>query len=303
MISESTKSEYKPIAERLKAIAKLSVENMPVLNTVFELMAANCVEEFRDYCSPAFSAFINNIASGDSWDLLENLSDSIAVIFYCPEWGTHIVIGFERRFIFLIIEAMFGGEGSEVPFTSDRPFTPLETRIGREVCEFAAGALVSAFRGVSEISLTPERTEASLEFTTLGQTSMVMVHAQILFQVLDQGGLMFVLLPQSSLVPIRHKLERERKTRGSSFDPTWATALTNGISTAELCMEAVLDGKELELGEVLRFKTGKIIELSGTANSVMLECEGKRLFRGRLGQSSGHFTVTIDASISEVPAA
>ena len=282
------------IGERLKALAKLSIDKLPVLNTVIERMAASCVEEFRQYCQPAFGAFVNQIVTGDSWDLLEALSDSIATIFYCREWDARIVIGVERRLMFTIVEAMFGGEGTEPPFESTRAFTALEIRIAKAVCEFAAKALESAFSSIYEITLEPERTETALEFTTLGQTSMMMVHAAVLLQVLDQGGVMYILIPISSLNPIRQKLERERKPPPVSFDPRWTHAMHNRISTTEVQVHAFISGKQLELGELARLKPGTTIELEGTGQDVILECEGDRLFRGHLGQAQGYFTITVD---------
>ena len=124
------KNESVGITEKLKEIAKLSLDRLPVLNSIFEDMAVTCVERFRDYCSPAFTAFVNQVASGDSWDLLEARADSVAVIFYCREWDARILLGLERRFVFAVIEAMFGGDGSELPFDGTRPFTALETRVG-----------------------------------------------------------------------------------------------------------------------------------------------------------------------------
>jgi flagellar motor switch protein FliM len=301
MIEASPQPDATSIGERLKELAKLSIDKLPVLNTVMERMAATCIEDFREYCQPVFSAFINQIVSGDSWDLLEALSDSIAVIFYCREWDARIVIGLERRLVFAITEAMFGGEGTEPPFEATRPFTSLETRIGRAVGEFAAKALEKAFAAIYEISLEPERTETALEFTTLGQTSMMMVHAQILLQVLDQGGLMYVLIPQSSLNPIRQKLERERKPLPSSFDPRWTHALHHRISTTEVRVSAMLEGKEMELGELVKLKPGATIELEGSGQSIVLECEGDQLFRGHLGQAQGFFTITVDEAISDEP--
>ena len=301
MIEASPQPNAASIGERLKELAKLSIDKLPVLNTVMERMAATCIEDFREYCQPVFSAFINQIVSGKSWDLLEALSDSIAVIFYCREWDSRIVISLERRLVFAITEAMFGGEGTEPPFEGTRPFTSLETRIGRAVGEFAAKALEKAFAAIYEISLEPERTETALEFTTLGQTSMMMVHAQILLQVLDQGGLMYVLIPQSSLNPIRQKLERERKPLPSSFDPRWTHALHNKISTTEVRVSAMLEGKQMELGELVKLKPGTTIELEGSGQSIVLECEGDQLFRGHLGQAQGFFTITVDEAISDEP--
>ncbi len=299
MINELKKSEAVGITEKLKEIAKLSLDRLPVLNSIFETMSVSCVEQFRDYCSPAFTAFVNQIVSGNSWDLLEASADSIAVIFYCREWDARIVLGLERRLVFAIVEAMFGGDGTELPFDATRAFTPLETRIGRAVCEFAANTLVTAFGAVCEISFVPERTETSLEFTTLGQASMMMIEAKILFQVLDQGGIMFVLIPQSAMNPIRQKLERERKPLPSSYDPRWTTALNRRVSSAEISVSAMIEGKTMPLDEIMRLEVGKTIALTGTDRSIILECQGDRLFKGRLGQERGFFTITIEEPLNE----
>jgi flagellar motor switch protein FliM len=299
VIYEAKKSEAVGIAEKLKEIAKLSLDRLPVLNSIFEKMAVACVERFRDYGSPVFTAFVNQVVSGDSWDLLEASADSIAVIFYCREWDARILLGVERRLIFAILEAMFGGDGTELPFDGTRPFTALETRVGRLVCEFAAKALQTAFGTICEISFVPERTETALEFTTLGQTSMMMIQAKVLFQVLDQGGVLFVLIPQNAMNPIRQKLERERKPLPSSYDPRWTSALNSRVSKAEVILNAVIEGRSIPLDDILRLEVGKTIELSGTDKSIILECEGDRLFRGRLGQSRGRFTITIEAPLNE----
>jgi flagellar motor switch protein FliM len=198
--------------------------------------------------------------------------------------------------MFTVVEAMFGGEGTEPPFEGTRAFTALEIRIGKTVCEFAAKSLESAFASIYEITLEPERTETALEFTTLGQTSMMMVHAAVLLQVLDQGGVMYVLIPISSLNPIRQKLERERKPPPVSFDPRWTHAMHNRISTTEVQVHAFINGKQMELGEIARLKPGTTIELEGTGQDVILECEGDSLFRGHLGQSQGYFTITVDGA-------
>jgi flagellar motor switch protein FliM len=299
MNSASNQPDSSSVGERLKAISKLSIDKLPVLNTIVERMAAGCVEGFREYCSPVFTAFVNQIVTGDSWDILEAVSDSIAGIFYCREWDARIVIGLERRLVFAIMEVMFGGEGTEPPFESTRPFTSLETRIGKVVCEFAAKSLAKSFSGICEMTLEPERFETALEFTTLGQTSMMMVHAAVLLQVLDQGGVMFVLIPQSSLNPIRQKLERERKSLPASSDPRWTSAMQSRISTTSVKVSAMLDGKELQLRELMQLKPGATIELDGSGHDLVLECEGDKLFRGHLGQAQGYFTITIDSLLSE----
>jgi flagellar motor switch protein FliM len=61
----------------------------------------------------------------------------------------------------------------------------------------------------------------------------------------------------------------------------------------------VIEGKSIELDDIMRLEVGKTIELSGTDQNIILECEGDRLFRGRLGQSRSHFTITVDEPLNE----
>ena len=151
MATISTKSETVSIGDRLRAIAKLSIDKLPVLNTVFERMASGCVEGFRDFCSPPFSAFVNQIVSGDSWDIRRNLYPIVSLLSFIAASGTPVLSwDSERRLIFAIVEAMFGGEGTDQPFIATRPFTALEARIGRVVCEFAAKSLEKSFAGICE---------------------------------------------------------------------------------------------------------------------------------------------------------
>ena len=51
-------------------------------------------------------------------------------------------------------------------------------------------------------------------------------------------------------------------------------------------LNAVIEGKNIELDERW-LEVGKTLELSGTDQNIILECEGDRLFRGRLGQARG----------------
>ncbi|KAI95126.1 hypothetical protein T281_07330 [Rhodomicrobium udaipurense JA643] len=288
------------IIDKLKELSKLSLDRLPVLTSIFEGMALSCCDEFREYCSPAVTAFVNQIVSGDSWDLLEACSDGVSVIFYCREWDARIVIGVERRLIFSIVDAMYGGDGSELPYEDKRSFTALETKIGRVICEFGARSFTESFRTVGEITLAPERTETALDFASLGQHNMMLIHAQILFQVLDVGGVMFVLIPQNVLLPVRQKLERQRAPMLSSVDPRWTSLLSQRVSRAEVSMDAVILGKEIELGQMLKLEVGKTLELEGTERNIFFEYEGDRLFRGCLGRERGTYTVTIDEALSDI---
>lgn len=291
------KTAIQAITDKLRETPKLSLDRMPVLSNIMEQLASTTVEKLRDYCSAPVTAFVNQIEVRDSWDLLEAFEDSVAVIFYSVEWDARIMIGVERRLLFSLLETMYGGENAETPFEAKRPYTPLETKVGRIVCELAATGLEVAFEGVADITLKPEKTETALEFTTLGQTSQMMLSAQLLLQVMDHGGRMFLFIPQSALYPMRQKLERERTTTPPQADPWWAKKMRSGIAKTEIVVDGTLEVVPKTLGALTKLQLGEMLELKGGYESIVIECGDQKLFRGRLGQANGKFNITITETI------
>lgn len=285
-------------SETLLSAQQLSVDKLPVLQGIFERLAPQCAEAMRDLVAVPTAFFVNQIETGNSWDVLESYEDSVAVIFKVPEWDTYLLVGLDRRFMFSLLEGMFGGDMSEPQFEATRPFTTLESRIGRAVCEKAASLFQTAFSSISTLTLIPERTETALDFTTLGQSSMTVITAQLLFQILDGGGRMFFMLPQAPLYPLRQKLERDRPSNQGISDPRWVRDMQNRVAGTEVNVAATIGAPDYPLLDIARFRIGQVIPLKyDAAAPVVLECDDERLFRCKLGQSQGLFTVELDAPI------
>lgn len=288
------------IAERLAETPKLSVERLPVLHGIFERLATSCTEGLRQMFAPPTTFFVNQVETGNSWDILESYEDSVGAIFYSPEWDARILIGLDKRFVFSAVEAIYGGDGTEVPFEGDRPFSLLETRMAKDICEIAASSLQASFESVSAITLKFERVEARIDFSTLGQRNTPTVVAQMLFQVFDNGGRMFILIPQPALFPIRKKLEQEYSPDTTSNDPRWTQQLQTSVAQTEVTLHAVLEGRTMTLYELATLRVGQIVDLRATTESlVTLESAEEALFRCRLGQAKGFFTVLTESSVDQ----
>jgi flagellar motor switch protein FliM len=119
--AEIRQSGGQPGTDKLLEPPKLEVERLHVLKGVLERLVTTLSERFREYCNVPSSFFVNQMESGNSWDVLESYEDSIAGIYYCRQWDSRIVIGLDRRFIFSLIDAAFGGDGSMPPFESRPP--------------------------------------------------------------------------------------------------------------------------------------------------------------------------------------
>jgi flagellar motor switch protein FliM len=287
-------------AEKLLETPKLSVDRLPVLPLIFERFGTACTEGLRELCAEPTTLFINQIESSNSWDVLESYEDSAAAIFYSPEWDCRILIGLDRRCIFSLMEAMYGGDGKELPFEGDRPFSTLETRVARTTAEIAARALQNAFLPGISTSFHFERVETRIDFSLLGQRNIPVIVGQILFQVLDQGGRIYILIPQSALHPLREKLTREMSPENQVKDPRWITGLQNGVGKSSVTVQAALEGREATLAELAQLKVGQVLALDSTTRSLIaLECEDQRLFWCKLGQANGSLSLVVEEAIDE----
>lgn len=291
-------SNVRPGTEKLLETPKLALDKLPVLTSVLERLVVTCAESFRDLCTIPASFFVNQLEAGNSWDVLESYEDSISAIYWAREWDTQILIGLDRRFIFSLIEAAFGGDGTIQPFESDRPFTSLETKLAKNVFNIVVPAFETLMNTVTPITFEFEKTETKLDFQSLGQTEIPVVVVQILFQILDNGGRMFMIIPQSALYQIRKRLERSRPFESSHADPEWARKMQDGIASADVTLEGAFDGPEMTLEALSNLKVGQMIRLNYDSQSLVgLECENERIFWCRLAQTKGHFAMVVEQPI------
>jgi flagellar motor switch protein FliM len=290
-----------PAAHILLQRPKLQIDRLPVLQSIFERLAQACTEGFRQVCVPPVTFFLNQVENKYSWDVLETYEDSIAAIIHCREWDAPMLVGVDRRFVFSLVEAAVGGDGSEMPYESDRPFSSFEVQLVQRILEMAVNSLQASFSALAPTTLKIEKVEAKLEFSALGPRNIPSVVTQLLFQVIDQGGRMFVLIPQSALYNLRTKLGQERAfTSSSGVDPTWARRLESGVAKTEVTLSAVLEGRSMTLAEIADLRPGQVLALNSTpASLVSLQSGTEPVFLCKLGQSDGYFTVVVDQPVKK----
>jgi flagellar motor switch protein FliM len=279
---------------------KLSLDRAPVLQGLFEKLATVCGEGMRSVCTPTCTFLMKGLTSGHTWDLVQPYEDGLAGIYYSRDWHARIIIGCDRRFVFALVEAMFGGDGKEAPYDGDRPFSAIEIRSMKEAFGLTASALQTLFAPIDRTAFSLERIETRLDASTLGLGDVPAVMAHLVVQVLDGGGRLFVLMPQTALAPFRKQFERERPPEMPPHDPVWTRQMHSEIGRAEVVLSGIMDGPSLTLEAIAALAVGHVLKLNATPESLLtLESDGKAFFRCRLGQSKGLFTVRIEQSVDE----
>jgi len=283
--------------ERLLDSGGISLERMPLLNVIFDRIAVQCSESLRQLSTaPAYTS-TSSIAAERIGAILDSFEGRVIVaIFHAQAWDARIMLALENKFVFTLVEALFGGDGSEVPYGEQRPLTNIEVRIAQKTFDLVARALQTGFADVGRTNFKFERIESRLDFAVIAPRPSFAVVARMNIRLLGRTGEMFVVIPQAALKPMRQNLANDLSNEATP-DPQWSKQIHNEVSRAEVVVHAVIEEDGFTLGDIADLKVGDILKLQATPRSrVKLESNSQALFWCHLGQADGLYTLKVDES-------
>jgi flagellar motor switch protein FliM len=289
------------IRDMLLDAAGLSLDRLPMLHVIFDRMSTSCAEHLRHMAASPMYYSLSGLESGRVTEILEMYeANAVAGIFHAPEWDSHILIGFDRDFIYTMVEVLFGSDGSEPPVEEARGFSSIELRMAQTLFEQVAKALQASFSLVVDTKFKLERIETRMDFAVIGRRNNQAVAAKFLLQALNRGGEMFVIIPQSVLNPMRKALSHVVTGESTGRDPRWMQQIATEVKKTEVNLTAVLEERFLSLGEIADLKIGDVIELQATPRTrVKLESNQQGLFWCHIGQSEGSYVLKVDELIDQ----
>ncbi len=292
-------SDHADIRDMLLDAAGLTLERLPMLNVIYDRLATFCADALRHMTAlqPYFSlSSVENSRIGDILDSYE--ANAIVGVFHAPTWDSHLLVGFDRDFVFTMIEALLGSDGSEPPVEEERSFSNVEVRVARAIFELIGKALRSAFGLVADVQIRFERSETRMDFAVIGRRSNPAVVSKYLLQAINRGGEMFVAIPQSALTPMRRSLSSLVSSESNGRDPNWARQIHDEVQRTEVVLRGVIEERGFTLDVVACFKVGQTLLLQATPRTpIRLQSTDQPLFWTRIGQHEGHYTLSIEEPI------
>ncbi|MEP9375432.1 FliM/FliN family flagellar motor switch protein [Aquabacter sp. CN5-332] len=287
---------HQDIRDMLLDAAGLSLDKLPMLHVIFDRMATHCADGLRQYAASQAYYSLSNLESGRIGDMLEMYeANAVAGVFHVPEWDSHIIVGFDRDFVFTMVEVLFGGDGSEPPVDDERSFSNIEIRIAQALFEQMGKALATSFALVKKATFTFQRLETRMDFAVIGRRNNLAIASKFLLQAINRGGEMFVIIPQSALTPMRQRLSRVTADDVSTRDPNWTRHIRSEVNRAEVTLRVIMEERQVTLGDVADLKVGQVLKLQATPRSKMkLESSDHPLFWCTLGQAEGSYVVRVE---------
>jgi flagellar motor switch protein FliM len=201
---------------------------------------------------------------------------------------------FESKLSYAIIDAYFGG--SDRPFSKidGKEFTQIELSFMKRVMDMAINDLEEAWAPVHRIDAQYSRTEINPQFIGVVPPSDVIITTTFEVEFESALGTIMVVIPYSTIEPIKHKLSSNYQTDSDIGDTVWTKSMSEHLNTVEAEAIVKLGETEISVSDLLNLKVGDIIPLSNDAASELdIEIESVPKLKGLSGIFKGNKAVQI----------
>ncbi|MGY4451105.1 hypothetical protein ACVWZR_005765 [Bradyrhizobium sp. i1.3.1] len=105
--------QRKQLPNYLLDAAGISIERMPMLNVIFDRMAASCTDSLQPMAGTPCYFSVNGITNDPLGDIIKDYEgNAVAAVLYAEQWDSRVIIMLDRDFVFTMVEAMFGSDAS-----------------------------------------------------------------------------------------------------------------------------------------------------------------------------------------------
>lgn len=276
---------------------KIYSERLPMLDVVSDRLARLLTTSLRNFTSDNVDVTCSRITSIRFSDYLNSIPlPTLIGVFKAKQWDTHALITFENQLVYSIIDVLLGGKKSAQASnrTEVRPYTTLERNLVERLIGVILTDFTESFSPICDIDFQHERLETNPRFAVVVHEKNVALKIAFKLEMEDRGGHFDLVIPYSSVEPVRELLLQNFMGEKFGYDHIWEDHLANRIREADVNLEASLPTEEFLLKDILNWKKGTHINLSSTLqSSIFLSSEKHQLLAGKLGQQNGHIAIKI----------
>ncbi|MGQ2991824.1 flagellar motor switch protein FliM [Brevundimonas sp.] len=293
----SERSGIRPIINT----ALVTYERLPMLEIVFDRLVRLMTTSRRNFTSDNVEVSLDNISSIRFGDYLNSIPlPAILAVFRAEELDNYGLLTVDSNLIYSIVDVLLGGRrGTAALRIEGRPYTTIERVLVQRMVEVILADAQAAFEPLTPVSFTLDRLETNPRFAAIARPANAAILVKLRIDMEDRGGRVELLLPYSTLEPIRKLLLQQFMGEKFGRDNIWEGHLATELWTTDTEVRVVLDEQQAPLSTVLDLKVGDTFMLNATPESeVSIRCGAIPVTTGRMGRKGQHIAIRVEAPIS-----
>ncbi len=272
-------------------------ERLPILEVICDRVVRSFSTNMRHLTSRVIDVRLAEMQSARFGELVDRIAlPALFGVFRIPEWDNHGVVIADAGLAYMAVEAMLGGPSGDRARTPAelRAFTSIETSLVSRMMQLALTDLAEAFAPIARLSMTLERLESNPRLASVVGPGISTAACSFHIELDGRGGRLAVLLPHTTLEPVRDKLVQRFIGERLGKDQLWEAHFGAEIRKTALDLRAVIAERALPLREVQSWRPGQTLLLDrGGSEAVTLQSDGVPLAAAQLGQRNGRIAVRL----------
>jgi flagellar motor switch protein FliM len=208
------------------------------------------------------------------------------------------ILAVESKLIYAFLNNWFGGATNAQERIESRDFTAIELMVVRRVIEFLTTQLELAWAPVHPIQCEYIRTEVNPQFLAVIAPSDVVVLTSYEIEIDGLRGSVQLVIPYSSIEPIRQHLSRGIGADAEGDDNAWRTLLTESLNDIYTKNSVILGRTRITIRDLVKLTPGDIITLGkNRSDSLDLLVQDARKFEVLPMERAGYLAAKIVADV------
>lgn len=281
--------------------ALVSYERLPMLEIVFDRLVRLMTTSLRNFTSDNVEVSLDQISSIRFGDYLNSIPlPAILAVFRAEQLDNYGLMTVDSNLIYSVVDVLLGGRRGTVAMRIEgRPYTTIERTLVTRMIEVILADARAAFAPLTEVDFNLDRIETNPRFAAIARPANAAILVKLRIDMEDRGGRIELLLPYSTLEPIRKMLLQQFMGEKFGRDNIWESHLATELWSTAMEVEAVLDDQQIALKRVLNLEVGETLMLeSGPDSLVELRCGGIALSRGRMGRLGHKVALRLEQPIA-----
>jgi flagellar motor switch protein FliM len=208
--------------------------------------------------------------------------------------GFFIVI-FDAKFIFCVLETVFGSKTITAPKIDGREFTKIEFNIIKKLVDVVSVEMEKAWEPVYEIRCKYSRSEINPNYITMISPEETVVVLDFAVEITDVVSWMKICIPYGILETIKGYLVSTPSREDMEMRAKWFQRLQDSVSEVPLELRAVLGKKKISVEEFLSIKQGTVIVTDTIMNDpIDVTIMDEKKMKGRMGAFKGSKAISVE---------
>lgn len=272
-------------------------KRLPLLEACFDRLVRNLTTSLRNFTSENVEVSLAETTSIRFGPYIEAVPlPAMISVFKAVEWDNFGLVVVNSPLIYAMIDLLLGGHRISSSLAIEgRSFTGIESMLIKRLIDLVLTEMSIAFEPLSKVQFKHERLESNPALAAIAFPTNTAILFKIDVDMDDRGGRFEVLIPYSTLEPVRNLLQQMFMGEKFGRDVIWESHWAREMLSSDTELEVSLGEEMMPLSDIMNLKVGSTLRLRTRPEDLVTLWSGDvPLLQGRIGRLGDSVAIQIE---------